>query len=90
MSNSSTEHFVVPTPLQLRNLGPGCFAQVNDDNGNECVWVEIDGEKDGVLTGLVHIELDDAGSFSTRQHHQRISFTRDQVRLLGCDRFCFC
>jgi len=80
--------FAVPTQGQLDNIGVGCFVQVSDSN--HCFWVEIDGEEDNRLTGVVHKELDTINCEKASSSLSRISFNRDQVVLLGCDRYCYC
>lgn len=84
-----TETFPVPTKGQLENLGAGCFVRIVDKS--DCFWVEIDGEEDsGVLTGLVHPELASCDCKTSHSANDRIYFNREQVRYVGCDRYCFC
>ena len=83
------ERFPIPTEEQLENLGAGCFVQINQEHN--CYWVEIDGEGDGgELTGLIHPELGDEECKSCGKQPSRVSFNREQVKYVGCDRFCFC
>lgn len=81
-----SHQYVVPNASQLRNIGPGCFAQIHAQDDN--LWVEIQSENDGVLTGILHCV--EPGRECAYHNHDTVSFTRDQVRFLGCDRFCFC
>jgi hypothetical protein len=83
-----SEVYPVPNEDQLRNLGPGCFVQVHDRN--KCYWVEIDGEEGGLLTGIVHPELADDDCKAQGVETDRVNFSRDQVKFVGCDRYCFC
>jgi len=78
--------YVVPNATQLRNLGPGCFAQIHASDDN--FWVEIESEDKGVFTGVVHCI--EPGSGHMHCNNEKVSFTADQIRYLGCDRFCFC
>ncbi|MDH5328091.1 MAG: hypothetical protein OEZ68_19410 [Gammaproteobacteria bacterium] len=82
------ERFPKPTELQLENLGSGCFVQIND--AQTCYWVEIDGEDEGKLTGMTHPELGDEQCRACESKPSRVQFSRDQVKYVGCDRFCFC
>ena len=83
-----SDTFPVPNEEQLDNLGAGCFVQVSDEK--QCYWVEIDGEEGGLLTGIVHPELADEGCQVKHTTNSRVSFSRDQVKYVGCDRYCFC
>lgn len=83
------QKYVVPDEEQLENLGAGCFVQISKNNN--CFWVEIDGEEGETLTGVVHAELaDDECQCSGIASNDRVSFSRDQVKHVGCDRYCFC
>ncbi|WP_455204802.1 hypothetical protein [Kaarinaea lacus] len=82
------EIFPVPTEEQLENLGAGCFVQIAENNN--FVWVEIDGEEGELLTGIVHPELDASKGQSGHNNSDRVSFSREQVKYVGCDRYCFC
>ncbi len=88
MLDNMSAKFPEPTQEQLKNVGVGCFVQVS--NSNNCLWVEIDGEQDNKLTGVVHAELETINCEKTTARLNRISFDRNQVVFLGCDRFCFC
>lgn len=83
-----SELFQVPTEEQLENLGAGCFVRIDDDT--DCFWVEIDGEEDGLLMGVVHPELASSDCPCSRAVNERVRFGRDQIRYVGCDRYCFC
>jgi hypothetical protein len=83
-----SDQFAVPTEDQLENLGAGCFVRISE--ANECAWVEIDGEEGGLLTGIVHPELASEDCQCSCAANQRVSFNRDQVKFVGCDRYCFC
>jgi len=84
------EVFPSPTQAQLNTLGEGCFAAVSSgDNG--CCWVEIVIANGNELTGKVHAELVASGSQQCNAANQQLlSFHKDQVLHLGCDRYCFC
>jgi hypothetical protein len=82
------EQFPVPTEDQLDNLGAGCFVRINEDK--DCFWVEIDGEEGGLLTGIVHPELASGDCECSRESNERVAFSREQVKFVGCDRYCFC
>lgn len=79
--------FPIPTDEQLENLGTGCFVQVTHEQ--KCFWVEIDGETDDQLTGVIHPELGDE-QCSGCDKPSRVKFDRSQVKYTGCDRYCFC
>lgn len=83
-----SDHFAVPTEDQIENLGAGCFVRIGENR--DCFWVEIDGEEDGLLTGIVHPELASEDCQCSRTTNERVSFDRDQVKFVGCDRYCFC
>jgi hypothetical protein len=83
-----TQAFPVPTEDQLENLGAGCFVRIVDQS--DCFWVEIDGEDSGMLTGMVHPELATNDCTTSRTTKERIYFRREQVKFVGCDRYCFC
>lgn len=83
-----TEIFPVPTEEQLENLGAGCFVRILDRA--DCFWVEIDGEEGNLLTGVVHPELASCDCQTDHAANERIRFSRDQVKYVGCDRYCFC
>lgn len=82
------EPFEVPSEDQLENLAAGCFVRITDPDG--CVWVEIDGEENGLLTGVVHPELASSDCQCSHAENQRVQFSREQVKYVGCDRYCFC
>ena len=83
-----TEPYPVPTEDQLENLAAGCFVRITDAAG--CVWVEIDGEENGLLTGVAHPELSSGDCRCSHTAHDRVRFSREQVKYVGCDRYCFC
>jgi hypothetical protein len=82
------EIFPVPTQEQLENLGAGCFVRIL--NHADCYWVEIDGEEGGLLTGVIHPELASSDCECSHEANERVQFSRDQVKYVGCDRYCFC
>jgi len=88
MAEKINEWFAAPTQGQLDGIGVGCFVQVSDSN--RCFWVEIDGEEDNKMTGVVHRELDTINCEKATLSVNRVSFNRDQVVLLGCNRYCYC
>jgi len=78
--------FVIPTENLLDNLGPGCFVQV--DQGNGSFWVEIEDTDGFIFGGRVHPNL---GGVECPYHEERqVHFNRDEIALLGCDKYCFC
>jgi len=83
-----TEPYQIPTEDQLQNLASGCFVRVAGNSG--CFWVEVDGEEDGLLTGIVHLELASSDCRCSQVNAERVRFSRDQVKYVGCDRYCFC
>ena len=83
-----SEVFPVPSEEQLENLGAGCFVRITDSAN--CYWVEIDGEEGDRLTGVIHPELASSDCQCSQTANERVSFTRDQVKFVGCDRYCFC
>lgn len=83
-----SETFPVPTEEQLDNLGAGCFVQILDNK--DCLWVEIDGEEGDLLTGKIHPELTNGEGGISHAANDRISFSREQIKHVGCDRYCFC
>jgi hypothetical protein len=83
-----SETFPVPSEEQLQNLGAGCFVQIAKNA--ECYWVEIDGEEGELLTGVIHPELASSDCQYTHESNERVSFSRKQVKYVGCDRYCFC
>ena len=86
MSNQA-EHFVLPTEGLLNGLGPGCFVQVERDGDD--YWVEIESVvTDRIFMGTVHADLD--GTKKSKLDPGKIAFLRDEIKLLGCDRYCFC
>jgi len=88
MLENVNEKFPAPSQVQLDGIGVGCFVQVSDSNN--CYWVEVDGEEDDKLTGVVHTELETVNCEKASALLERISFNRKQIVFLGCDRYCFC
>lgn len=80
------QDFVIPTDNLLNNLGPGCFVQV--DQGNGAFWVEINDTDGDVFGGRVHPQL--SGPDCPFYKECDVNFSRDEISLLGCDRYCFC
>ena len=89
MLNNSIERFPEPSEGQLQNIGVGCFVQIDAGDEN-CYWVEVDGEDDDTLTGVVHTELETIKCEQKNSGQTRVSFNRNQIMFLGCDRYCFC
>ncbi len=84
------EVFPTPTQAQLDGLGEGCFAAVSSGDNGYC-WVEILTDNGEELIGKVHAELAVSGSQQCDADNQQLlSFHKDQVVYLGCDRYCFC
>ncbi len=88
MSGANELRYAEPKDTQLGQVGPGCFVQLSSEAG--CYWVEIDGEDGDVLSGVVHIELPTMGCRVPVDPPKRVSFKRNQVVYLGCDRYCVC
>ncbi|WP_455208442.1 hypothetical protein [Kaarinaea lacus] len=80
------QEFVVPTDNLLDNLGPGCFVQV--DQGNGAFWVEINDTDGYIFGGRVHPQL--SGPDCPFHKECDVNFNREEISLLGCDRYCFC
>jgi hypothetical protein len=80
------QDFVIPTDNLLDNLGPGCFVQV--DQGNGAFWVEINDTDGDFFGGRVHPQL--SGPDCPFHKECDVNFSRDDISLLGCDRYCFC
>ena len=80
------QEFVIPTDNLLDNLGPGCFVQV--DQGNGAFWVEIKNTDGYFFGGRVHPNLGDVECPFYKECD--VSFNREEIALLGCDRYCFC
>ena len=82
----SHQEFVIPTDNLLDNLGPGCFVQV--DQGNGPFWVEINDTDGYIFGGRVHPKL--GGVECPFYKETDVTFSRDEIALLGCDNYCFC
>jgi len=80
------EEFVKPNERLLDNLGPGCFVKV--DQGNGSCWVEIKDTDGYMFGGIVHPRL--SGVECPYHKEGNILFNRDEISLLGCDKYCFC
>ena len=88
MNGAIELHYPEPKDTQLVEVGPGCFVQLASEAG--CYWVEIDGEDGDTLTGVVHKELPTLGCRIKADPPERVTFKRNQVAYLGCDRYCVC
>jgi hypothetical protein len=87
--NSVDDGFVQPSQLLLDDLGPGCFVQKVESNGDSC-WVEITSVGDSEYECISHPALiKNAGKGEVLEGDPGV-VKRDQIRFLGCERFCFC
>jgi len=84
------EEFVVPTTDLIANLGPGCYVQILDNN--DLFWVEIETVCDSEYKGRVHPKLNTGlnTGYCPFGDDNLVLFCKEQITLLGCDRFCFC
>jgi len=81
-----SEAFTVPTAGLIENLGPGCFVQIRDNDN--LLWVEIDAVYDSEFKGRLHPKLNQG--YCPFEEENEVLFCKEQITLLGCDRYCFC
>jgi hypothetical protein len=80
--------FVAVTEDALSHLAPGCFVLVG--SGEMSYWVEIGRIEGNLISGMVHPELSDSLCLIQHDYCELARFRRDQIKALGCDRYCWC
>lgn len=71
----------------LENLGPGCFVKVK--LGENCFWAEITHKNGRSAGGYIHRELATSACRNALAVHE-VAFDEDQVKELGCEKYCWC
>lgn len=80
--------FVPATAENLNHLAPGCFVlMLTDDVYCWAEVVSIDGERIG---GRLHNELSTSTCLIRHHTAETVFFHRDQIKALGCERYCWC
>ena len=86
---SAGDGFVQPTQLLLDDLGPGCFVQKKESNGDP-YWVEITSINEGSYECIAHPSLIKDTDQEAVSEGDLDTVNRDQITAMGCERFCFC
>lgn len=80
--------FAPVTEESLNHLGPGCFVLFRSCDAS--CWVEIVSIDGNVIGGRLHSELSSTGCIRQHNGMETVNFSRDQIKALGCDRYCWC
>ena len=80
--------FAPATEENLSHLEAGCFVLVQRDD--VYCWAEVVSVDGKTISGRLHNEL---STTTCLEEHHRLDITqfhRDQIRAMGCDRYCSC
>lgn len=80
--------FVPATPEGLNHLVPGCFVLIRLSDGY--LWAEILAINGDTLVGRLHAELSNSTGPVNSSPSKAVFFRREQIRALGCERYCWC
>lgn len=80
--------FAPATAENLSHLAPGCFVLILTD-GVYC-WSEVMSVEDQIIGGRLHNELSSTTCLVHNHTAETVFFHRDQIRALGCERYCWC
>ena len=80
--------FTPATEQNLNHLDAGCFVLVLRDD--VYCWAEVVSIEGNTVNGYLNNEL---STTACKQEHHKLEITqfyRDQIKALGCDRYCWC
>jgi hypothetical protein len=80
--------FVPATEEALSHVMPGCFVLALIDDAY--CWVEIEAIEGHRVGARLHNELPQSACLIRHHAPQSVVFHRDQIKALGCERYCWC
>jgi len=80
--------FELPTPDNLKHVVTGCYVLVRDKEA--LYWAEVLAINGETVVGRTHGELSKNKPASGPVPTRAVFFKFDQVKALGCDRYCSC
>ena len=84
----ATSGFILPTEENLSHLDVGCFVLVLRDE--EYCWAEVLSIEGETINGHLNNELSTTTCLAEHDKLEITQFHRDQIKALGCDRYCWC
>lgn len=80
--------FAPATAETLRHLMPGCFVLALIDDAY--CWAEVESVEGEKIGARLHNELMQSTCLVRHHTPQSVFFHRDQIKALGCERYCWC
>jgi len=80
--------FVRATEEGLKHLAPGCFVMIHMNQAY--VWAEILAINGDAVVGRLHNELSTSHAPAGLPPTKAVFFRLDQIKALGCERYCWC
>jgi hypothetical protein len=88
MADTDGAGFVPATEESLGHLTPGCFVLFRSCDA--FCWAEIVSIEGNAIGGRLHSELSSNGCVRLHDGTDTVNFRREQIKALGCERYCWC
>jgi len=80
--------FVRATEESMKHVVPGCFVMIQMNQAY--VWAEILAINGDTIVGRLHSELSKSPQSAAAPPTKAVFFRFNQVKALGCERYCWC
>jgi hypothetical protein len=81
--------FVKLSEENLDEVGPGCFV-LKEGPGESCCWVEVLSMNNFDYECVARPALSANHNHGNISEGEQVTVKREQIKALGCDRYCFC